>query len=70
MMKQEEAINYLSEFIEKPEDQIFGFTLTYISGVIENHFVAGNVIEISDKIGVLKKMYENLKEKKEALNAN
>ncbi len=60
-MKQDRTINYLSEFIEKPKEQIFGFTLTYENGLIENHFVIGKKIENSQKISKLKKKYEKYK---------
>ena len=59
-MKQEEKIGYLSEFIEKPKTQIFGFTLTYKNGEIENHFIRGSWHDISHKIIELKELYEKL----------
>jgi len=63
-MKQNETINYLSEFIEKPESHLFGFTITYKNGIIENYFVTGNKFENSKKIDELKKLYEKVKKLK------
>ncbi len=56
-------IIFLSEFVEKPNEKLFGFTITYKNGEIKNHFIAGNPFDLSDRIEELRKMYEKLKGK-------
>jgi len=62
--KMTKKISSLSEFVEKPNKKIFGFTITYETGEITNHFIYGNRFPQSDRIEELRKMYKRLKENK------
>ncbi len=59
-----DKIIYLSEFVEKPNKKLFGFTITYENGEIRNYFINKNLFQQSTKIEELRKIYKKLEEKK------
>ena len=63
--KMMDNIKFLSEFIDKPNEKLFGFTITYNNGELKNHFITGNPVELSDRIEELRKLYKKIRRKYE-----
>ncbi|MEA1971995.1 MAG: hypothetical protein U9N34_01660 [Candidatus Cloacimonadota bacterium] len=61
MDKTAKKIVYLSEFVEQPDKKLFGFTITFETGEIRNHFIIANQFQQSDIIEDLRKMYKKIK---------
>jgi len=59
--KMSNNIKFLSEFIDKPNEKFFGFTIIYKNGELMNHFITGNPVELSDRIEELRKLYKKIK---------
>ena len=56
-----EEIFSLSEFVERPQEELFGFTITYKNGAIKNYFIKGSLYNEFIKVRKLKKLYRKLK---------